>query len=114
MLNSYIASSLASILTGIHIFSIKFLYERALPNTIYFYTIITLSLLLWISSRIFIYIACKTLPISIIHIIMNLSVIVSALCSIIIFHTKVNIGLFLIGIFFMLCGVYCVNRSVEK
>jgi drug/metabolite transporter (DMT)-like permease len=113
MINSYIASCLASILTGIHIFSIKFLYVYALPNTVYFYIIIALSLLLWTLSRIFIYIACKTLPISIIHIIMNLSIIVSTLCSIIVFHTKVNIGLFLIGILFMLCGVYCVNRSVE-
>ena len=112
-MNPYIASALGSILTGIHIFSIKYVYLFSLPNTYFFYLLIAISLTIWTLSRVFIYIACEKLSIPSIHIIMNLSILVSTLCSILLLNTKVHYLIFLLGVLFMLCGVYCVNLSVK-
>ena len=113
MLNPYISSAIAAILTGIHLFGIKYSYTNATFGTPKFYIIAFIALFLWSISRIFVYIASTKLPITITHMIMNLSILVSTLCSIVVYQTPVNTPLFVAGISAMMLGVYCIEKSVS-
>lgn len=112
MLNPYVSSAIASILTGVHLFGIKYSYTNATFGSLKFYIIIFFALFLWSISRIFVYMASVKLPITITHMIMNLSILVSTLCSIIIYQTPVDIPRFLAGILLMLFGVYFIEHSI--
>lgn len=111
---AYVYSFLAAILIGIHIFSIKYLRMRADSAGLYmFYSLAAASFSLWCLSRGFAYCAAGSLPITNIHMVLNLSVIVSTLMSVIMLKTRVNWALFFAGVLCMLGGVYVVNRSIQ-
>lgn len=111
-IRAYLFSAIAAILTGFHLFGIKYSAKNAVFGTPYFYIIISISFFLWFISRIFVYASSLYVPITITHMIMNLSIIVSTSCSILIYKTKVNYFLFFIGIFIMLLGAYVLEKSV--
>ena len=112
-LNPYLFSIVASALTGIHLFLIKYLSTNIIFKSSMFYIILSISFLVWLISRYFVYIASSLLPITIINTILTLSILVSTLLSIIIYKTSINTTLFLFGLFIMIIGVYCIDKSVE-
>jgi drug/metabolite transporter (DMT)-like permease len=86
---AYNISLIAAFFIGIHLFTMKYLKvsSESLSPTM-FYAIATISFLLWLLSRFCIYSASSTLPITTIHILLNLSVIVSTLLSIFVYQTS--------------------------
>jgi drug/metabolite transporter (DMT)-like permease len=103
-----IFSILASLTAGIHIFSLKLLSEY--NNTYLLLLLIATTMLL---SRYFIYAAMKYSdnP-SIVHLILNLSVFVTFFGSIFLLKMKkFDIRVFIIGIFFILGGLFFVHKS---
>lgn len=108
----YLYSVIGAILTGLHLFGIKYSAKNSILGTTKFYLIIGISFFLWLISRVFIYLSSLHLPITITHMILNLSIIISTLCSILVYKTKVKLFLFLFGILFMLIGVYIIEKSV--
>ena len=112
-LNPYLFSIVASVLTGIHLFLIKYLSTNTIFKSSMFCIIISISFLVWLISRYFVYIASSLLPITIINTILTLSILVSTLLSIIMYQTSINTTLFLCGLFLMIIGVYCIDKSVE-
>lgn len=107
---AYINSIFASIFTGVHLFSVKYL--RVKPQAP-FYLIAFVSFIIWGLSRIFAYQASSVLPITLIHIIMNMSILVSTLFSVLILNTQIEWFRFSCGVLFMLIGVFFVQISVK-
>jgi drug/metabolite transporter (DMT)-like permease len=110
-MNPYLFIIFGSILTGIHIFSIKYLRVKPFSRNM-FYGLCLLSFSIWLLSRYFIFIVSDNIPITVIHVILNLSIIVSTILSIVIYKTKINWVYFFGGVVLMLCGVYFVEKSI--
>jgi drug/metabolite transporter (DMT)-like permease len=110
---AYLISLLAAFFIGIHLFTIKYL-KITPPKSILATAGITMtSFALWLLSRYYIYEASSALPITTIHIVLNMSVIVSTLLSICFYKTHIQWPLFIMGIALVMGGVYCVERSVK-
>ncbi len=113
-MQAYAYSLLAACLIGFHIFSIKYLQSVSdVVSNQTFYYIMVGSFLIWIISRVLIYLASSSLPITVIHIILNLSVIVTALISVLVLKNTVHWGKFFMGLLFVLGGVYIVENSID-
>lgn len=110
-MNPYLFIIFGSILTGIHIFSIKYLRVNPFSRNM-FYGLCLLSFFIWLLSRYFVFIVSDNIPITLIHVILNLSILVSTILSIVIYKTKMNWSYFLGGLGLMLCGVYFVEKSI--
>ena len=112
---AYNISLIAAFFIGIHLFTMKYLKvsSESLSPTM-FYAIATISFLLWLLSRFCIYSASSTLPITTIHILLNLSVIISTLLSIFVYQTSIHWPLFILGLTLVMGGVYCVEKSVRN
>ena len=78
-----------------------------------FYSIMFGSFLIWSMSRVLIYLASSSLPITVIHIILNLSVVLTALISVLVLKNTMHWGKFFVGLLFVLGGVYTVESSIE-
>ena len=115
MNNPYLYIFCASILMGFHIFSIKYinLHSSSFISLI-FYCMVAVSFFIWIITRFIMYYSSNKLPISIIHLIMNLSIIVTTLLAFIILKTQINWYFFFIGIVFLFFGFYLINFSVNN
>ena len=103
-----IFSIMASLTAGIHIFSLKLLSEY--DNTSALLSLIIVTMLL---SRYFIYLAMKYMdnP-STMHLILSLSVFVTFFGSLYLLKMKsFNVYIFLIGMLFILAGVYFIQKS---
>tara|TARA_B100000424_G_C22853284_1_gene454946 strand:+ start:338 stop:721 length:384 start_codon:yes stop_codon:yes gene_type:complete len=109
---AYFLSVIATIFIGFHIFSIKYINLNKNSSLIFIYSLAFISFFLWCISRIIIYYASNQIPITIIHIILNLSVIVTALLSAFVLKTKINWIKFTIGFLFVFIGVFSVDRSI--
>ena len=72
-----------------------------------------LSFFFWCVSRFLIYYASSDIPITVVHIILNFSVIITTLLAVLIIKTKVHWGKFIIGILFVFIGVFSVDRSIS-
>ena len=112
-MKEYLYSIIGGILTGLHLFGIKYSATSTTLGTTKFYFIAGLSLLTWLISRIFVYLSSLHIPITITHMILNLSIIISTICSILVYETKINYILFSSGIIIKLLGLYCIEKSVS-
>jgi drug/metabolite transporter (DMT)-like permease len=113
MIQSYVYSLISALFIGIHLFSISYLKKSVKSYSSLFYIICILSFGLFLASRYFIYIASSQLPITNIHILLNMSVIVSTLLSVFVYQTKIKWSLFFIGFALVLMGIYCIQHAVE-
>ena len=100
---------LASICIGFHIFSIK--YIQNVHNTRKLIYIIIGSFCLFIISRIFIYLSSMRLNISYVHVLLNLSILVSTALTIYIYKIKIDIMKFLCGFIILLFGIFIIYKS---
>ena len=106
----YLYAIIASILVGLHIFTFKYIekYEK------YYYLIfLSLSVLLWICSRYFLYISNKTLDIVLVHLFLTCSIFVTLILSMIIYKPNYDIIRMIIGIILAIFGVYLVDTSIK-
>ena len=100
---------LASLCIGIHIFSIKYIQDvHNIRKLIY---IIIGSFCLFIISRIFIYLSSMYLNISYVHVLLNLSILVSTALTIYIHKIKIDIMKFLCGFIILLFGIFIIYKS---
>ena len=111
-LTAYFLSFVAAILIGFHIFSIKYINLNYNHPQAIIYIIAFLSFFFWCVSRVLIYYASSDIPITVVHIILNFSVIITTLLAVLIIKTKVQWGKFIIGILFVFIGVFSVDRSI--
>lgn len=108
---AYIYGLTAAFTVGFHIFSFKLLslYKE------HYYAIIFFSLITLILSRIFIYLAMRSVsnP-AIVHICLNTSIFVTLFLSIMVLGIKgFHIGLFTLGILFTILGFSCIQYSYQ-
>ena len=99
---------------GCHIFSIKYIQIK-INNHVSTYIIVSLiiaSLIFFLISRYCIYHASKNIPIAVVHAFMNLSVFVTLFLSLIILKSKLNYGLFIVGLLILIVGIYIINKSI--
>tara|TARA_Y100000816_G_C25908489_1_gene473844 strand:+ start:447 stop:794 length:348 start_codon:yes stop_codon:yes gene_type:complete len=110
MLISYFYSLCAALLIGIQHFLISYLNH--IPKNALFFIIIFIILFFIILSRILIYYASKTLDITLIHPILISSILVTALLSILVYKTEINIFMFFVGLFLLIMGINILHLSV--
>lgn len=113
MLNIYsiIFSLIAALFIGIHIFSIKYI-QLNFSYSYFILKLIFLSILLFIISRIFIYLSfIYTNKTTFVHSLLMLSIFVSIFLDNIILKKPIKSSLFYVGLFLILCGysliIYC-------
>ena len=100
---------IASICIGFHIFSIK--YIQQLKDKTLFIFILIGSFCLFLISRVFIYLSSIYIPISYVHVLLNLSILVTTLLSIYIYQLKVNLPQFLSGFILIVIGLLIIRKS---
>ena len=104
-------SSIAAVLMGFHIFSMKLMsvYKQ------YFYHLATFIVLSFILTRYLIYIAMEnTSNPTIVHMILNCSVFVTLLLSMFVLKVKdFNYGLFAFGLVLFVAGIACIQQSYK-
>jgi drug/metabolite transporter (DMT)-like permease len=58
-------------------------------------------------------VASSALPITVIHLILNLSIIISTALSILVYKTEINWAYFLLGVVLMMIGVCFIELSIK-
>jgi hypothetical protein len=113
MLNMYsiLYSIISSLFIGLHIFSVKYI-QMNFSYSYFILKLIILSILLWIISRVFLYLSfLYTSTTTFVHTLLMLSIIVSLTLDKIILKKPIKNPLLYIGLFFILCGysliIYC-------
>lgn len=114
MQNNYMLYAIiASIIVGFHLFTLKMLSYKQNKTEKIFYGVITLITLLL--SRYFIYKSMElTTNPTLVHIILNLSVFITFICSL--FILKLHdfyISRFIIGIILITLGIGCIQSSYK-
>ena len=111
MINEIIYSLLASFLIGAQFILVS--YINHINKTIFNVSILIFLILLFlIISRILIYYANKKIEITIIHSILNTSILFTVLLSVIIYKTNVNVFIFLLGFLFLNLGIMLIRNSI--
>jgi hypothetical protein len=104
-------STIAAVLMGFHIFSLKLMsvYKN------YFYHLATFIIVSFALTRYLIYIAMEnTSNPTIVHMILNCSVFITFLLSIFVLKVKdFNYGLFTLGLVLFVCGIACIQQSYK-
>ena len=106
----YLYAIIASILVGLHIFTFKYIekYEK------YYYLIfLSLSVLLWICSRYFLYKSNKSVDVVLVHLFLTCSIFVTLLLSIIIYKANYDLIRMITGIILAIFGIYLVDSSIK-
>jgi len=112
IMNPYVLSIFAAFLVGFHIFSIKYLRVTRV-STFLFYVLAIASFGIFIASRYFAFVASSALPITVIHLILNLSIIISTALSILVYKTEIIWSYFLLGVVLMMIGVCFIELSIK-
>jgi hypothetical protein len=113
MLNIYsiLYSLISSLFIGLHIFSIKYI-QINFSYSYFILKLIILSILLWIISRVFLYLSFMyTSTSTFVHTLLMLSILVSMTLDKIILKKPIRNPLLYLGLFLVLCGysliIYC-------
>ena len=111
----YFYSLIATLLIGIHIFSLKYIHdiyriENKINSKIILFLLI--SFLIALIGKYLIFLDCQYNSIIIIHSILNCSVFVTFLLSILFFNQKMNYLKTFIGIILTIIGFYLIESSL--
>ena len=110
---SILFALLSALFIGLHIFSIKYI-QLNFSYSYFILKLIILSILLWIISRLFLYLSfIYTNAVTFVHIILMVSIFVSIFLDKIILKKSIKNPMIYLGIFLILCGyllvIYCSN-----
>jgi hypothetical protein len=110
---SILFALLSALFIGLHIFSIKYI-QLNFSYSYFILKLIILSILLWVISRLFLYLSfIYTNAVTFVHIILMVSIFVSIFLDKIILKKSIKNPMIYLGIFLILCGyllvIYCSN-----
>ena len=105
-------SLLGALLIGFHIFLIKYIQD--IKNEFLWYVTIIIALLLFLISRVCIYYGSKYISISYVHILLNLSALISTVLAVYVYDLKIDKLKFILGFILILLGIYIVKESYYK
>ena len=115
MLNIYsiIFSLLSALFIGCHIFSLKYI-QLNFSYSYFILKLIILSILLWVISRIFLYLSFMyTSATTFVHSLLMLSILVSIVLDKLILKKSIKNPLLYLGLFLVLCGYSLILYSSD-
>ena len=110
--NAYLCMILACICVGTHIFSFKYIQKYKDHKNLMFIYLAIASFSIWCLSRVFIYCASYSFDIVFLHLLLNMSVFVTFILSVLILKNSYNMYKMLCGLVLAIFGLYLVKTSI--